>query len=143
MKCYNKWSYHPYVPADRVEEALAPFVCRLAPTSNSVTVQWFDNGCNGKHQLIYSEFESAEETVMDLHDEIVSIEHLKDQTEYKLYITAENGKSSRMRRFRTGSVPGENVVCYLHPEDPVFAFSGRYTCSPSIVRLPSGALLTI
>lgn len=141
MKCYNKWSYRPYIPADKAAEAFAPFVCRLAPTKNSITVQWFDNGCNGAHVLHYAEWESETETTVKLDTEIVVIDGLKDQTEYKLYIIAENGKSSRIRRFRTGSVPGENVVCYLHPEDPVFAFSGRYTCSPSIVRLPSGALL--
>lgn len=141
MKCYNKWNYRPYVPADRVEEAYAPFVCRLAPTANSITVQWFDNGCDGKHTLYYSEFEGTEEKSVELAEDIVVIDGLIDQTEYKLYVTAENGRSSRIRRFRTGDVPDKNVVCYLHPDDTVFDFSGRFTCSPSIVRLPSGALL--
>ena len=30
---------------------------------------------------------------------------------------------------------------YHHPEDDAFAYSGRYLCSPSTVRLPDGALV--
>lgn len=141
MKCYNKWSYRPYLPVDRLDEKYAPFVCRIAPTANSVTVQWFDNGYNGEHYLHYSEWESQTETAVKLTGETVTVGGLSDETEYKFYITAGNGKSSRIRRFRTGDVPGNNVVCYLHPEDTAFSFSGQFTCSPSIVRLPNGALL--
>ncbi len=141
MKCYNKWSFRPYVPADRADEYYAPFICRIAPLKSSVTVQWIDNGCNGIHCLIYSEWESSEETVIKLDNEIVTIDGLKDQTEYKLYIKADNGKQSRTRRFRTGDVPDNNVVCYLHSEDKAFDFAGQFPCSPSIVRLPGGALL--
>lgn len=47
---------------------------------------------------------------------------------------------SRTRLFRTGPVPG-TVVAYLHPQDFTFESSGRFTCSPSLVRLPNGRLL--
>ena len=33
------------------------------------------------------------------------------------------------------------VVNYLHPDDPYYAFSGQYLCSPSLLRLPDGELL--
>lgn len=141
MKCYNKWSYHPYLPVDRLEEYYAPFICRIAPLTSSVTIQWFDNGYNGPHDLVLSEADSPDETIINLDSEIVTIEKLNNNTEYKLFIKAENGKSSRIRKFRTGDVPDKNVVCYLHPEDDAFAFSGKFTCSPSLVRLPCGSLL--
>lgn len=142
MKCYNKWSYRPYTPADRYEERFAPFICRLAPSAHSLTLQWLDNGCDGNHMLHYGIWESDEETIIPLDGEIAVIDGLENQTEYKVYVTAENRRSSRVRRFRTGDVPDKNVVCYLHPEDNAFDFSGKFTCSPSLVRLPSGALLS-
>lgn len=41
---------------------------------------------------------------------------------------------------RTGGVPG-TVINYLHPEDEECAFSGRYLCSPSLLKLPDGTIL--
>ncbi|MCH4209426.1 hypothetical protein [Bifidobacterium sp.] len=48
--------------------------------------------------------------------------------------------TSGARLVRCGRMVG-SVVNYLHPRDNAFRFSGRYLASPSIVRLPSGALL--
>jgi len=41
---------------------------------------------------------------------------------------------------RTGFYPDRGVN-YLHPQDETYAFSGRYLCSPTLVRAPSGALI--
>ena len=41
---------------------------------------------------------------------------------------------------RTGFSEG-TTVNYFHPRDNYYAFSGRYLCSPSIVRHPNGSLL--
>ena len=45
-----------------------------------------------------------------------------------------------MRLARCGDCIG-TVVNYLHPDDDAYAFSGRYLCSPSLVRHPDGYLL--
>lgn len=50
------------------------------------------------------------------------------------------GKKSRIRLARCGSAVG-TVVNYLHPDDEAYAFSGRFLCSPSLVRHPEGYLL--
>ena len=43
---------------------------------------------------------------------------------------------------RTGEGIGDShVINYLHPDDEIYAFSGRYLCSPSLVRHPDGFLL--
>lgn len=47
---------------------------------------------------------------------------------------------SLTRLFRPGPFPG-TMVNYIHPKDYMYAFSGRSTCSPFLIRLPSGALL--
>lgn len=140
MRCSNNWNSTPYLPEERREEYHAPIICRIAPDATSVTVQWFDNGCSGSHQIIYSKWGCPGETVLPLIGETIRINGLNDQTEYCIYILAENGRKSRLRRFRTGTVPG-TVVSYLHPQDDAYAFSGQYVCSPSLVRLPNGALL--
>ena len=46
-----------------------------------------------------------------------------------------------MRLARTGACVDGVVVNYLHPDDEAYAFSGRFLCSPSLVRLPDGGLL--
>ena len=48
--------------------------------------------------------------------------------------------ASTERLVRTGEVPGI-IVNYLHPDDPEYEFSGRYLCSPSLLKLPDGSLL--
>lgn len=63
-------------------------------------------------------------------------------TEFEFYIKRANSEEcSDTRLVRTGYVPG-TIVNYLHPEDPVYSFSGQYLASPSLVRLPSGKLLS-
>jgi len=57
-----------------------------------------------------------------------------------LEATGEVVVCSQARLFTPGWVPGV-VIDYLHRDDPVYAFSGRYIGSPSITRLPDGALV--
>ena len=63
----------------------------------------------------------------------------KSITDYEFYVQA-NHKKSLIRLARTGKIVG-TVVNYLHQDDDVYAFSGKYLCSPSLVRHPDGFLL--
>ncbi|MCI1220250.1 MAG: glycoside hydrolase [Bifidobacterium sp.] len=51
-----------------------------------------------------------------------------------------SGSVSEPRLVRCGQMVG-SVVDYLHPKDDAFRFSGQYLASPSIAKLPSGALM--
>lgn len=132
------WSYSPYRPY--LFESGDIYISRIVPTENSIHFEWLELGepCtvsigvrdSGK----YTEergITSSEYTKTDLRAE----------TEYEFFVTGEqSGKKSRVRLARTGRSVG-TVVNYLHPEDPVYAFSGHALCSPSLVRHPDGYLL--
>ena len=69
---------------------------------------------------------------------------LQPNSDYRCYLeihldTGETIKTP-FRLFRTGTSIG-TIVNYHHPKDRIYDFSGLYTCSPSIVKLPSGRIL--
>ena len=141
MNGHSAWSYAPYLPFDRKNEALLPYICRLAPYENFVEIEWFDKGAeNEGHTLCYSVRSSGEWHKRPVSENIITIHCLEIDTEYEIFIEREDGVRSNTRLVRTGSVLG-TVINYLHPEDPQYSFVGQYLCSPSIVRLDSGALI--
>lgn len=140
MKGYNAWNYVPYIPVGEWTGMSLPYICRLAPSENKVEAEWFHKDYEGSHRVFYSK------TGTDLwQDKIISestftIEGLEPDMDYRLYIKADNGSQSNIRIVRTGYVPG-TVINYLHPQDSQYSFSGQYLCSPSLLKLPGGALL--
>ncbi len=78
------------------------------------------------------------------HARSFRIENILNGIDYSVTVSAiREGVEiarSRTRLFRAGPFPG-TVVAYLHPYDYTFSSSGRFTCSPSIIRLPNGRLL--
>lgn len=139
MQGYNRWHYRPYRPYDAPDYGRLPFICRLAPGVCGVTGELLA-GAPGRHVLRWCERDSTVWHSVLTEGNTFEIRDLKPETEYLLIAEDAEGNQSRERFFRTGEVPG-NVVNYLHPEDDQYAFSGRFCCSPSIVRCPSGALL--
>lgn len=138
MKCYSGWSYHPYAPL--TERRNVPVIVRLAPSEDGIRYEFIDGADTGGHTVELGTLSGAvlrTETAESFSGELRG---LAPDAEYTLTVRASDGRSSLCRRFRTGFVPG-NIVNYLHPEDPAYAFSGSFLCSPSVVRLPSGALL--
>lgn len=137
MKGYNLWSYAPYKPLLRDVGDI--YICRIAPDKNSVHFEWLDTG-NSEYSIYYRErnadsFIFAGKTMKTQFD----IENLETDRDYEIYVESSIGKSL-VRLFRTGRVVG-TVVNYLHPDDTVYSFSGRYLGSPSLVRHPDGFLL--
>ncbi|MBO4548515.1 MAG: hypothetical protein J5758_04790, partial [Abditibacteriota bacterium] len=140
MKAVKSWSFAPYTPLHRPERALGPYVTRLAPFEGGFRADFINNGapgslhpaacCSGAGRLLQTK-EAAGSVVFD---------GLEDGADYRLTVTDGEGKSVS-RLVRPGKVPGA-VINYLHPEDPEYSFSGSYLCSPSLLRLPSGALLS-
>ena len=136
MKGQNTWSYPVYVPLlwDRGDF----YICRLAPGKDSIHLEWMP--C-GEEAAVYIRRSGEEDFSLagSARENEYDITGLEPHTDYALYVAAGE-KKSLVRLVRTGEAVG-TVVNYLHPEDPYYAFSGQYLCSPSLLRLPDGGLL--
>ena len=144
MKTVKNWSFRPYTELHRPGRGERPYICRLAPGKRGFTVDFIDNGAPEDEHLIFWRTRGEGEFSPVRPDrkgnfftaEIVCGE-LRD---YEVYAERQDGARSSTRLVRTGDVPG-TVINYLHPEDDEYAFSGRYLCSPSILKLPDGRIL--
>jgi len=137
MKGYNLWSYAPYKPLLRDVGDI--YICRIAPNENSIHFEWLDIG-----KVEYSVFyrtRNAENFIYcgQTNTTEFDIENLETDTDFEFYVCSGE-KKSLVRLARTGKTVG-TVVNYLHPDDEAYSFSGRYLCSPSLVRHPDGFLL--
>lgn len=136
MRGYNGWSYAPYRPF--LYDIGDIYICRITPDESVIHIEWLAFGDSyevfvrerGKGEfLLIGKTSACEYDITDL-----SIE-----TDYEFFVESKKGRS-RVRLARTGTPLG-TVVNYLHPDDDAYAFSGRYLCSPSLVRHPDGYLL--
>ena len=137
MKGCRYWSYSPYRPP--LCDVGDIYICRVAPSADSIHIDWLGTEC--AEYSVYcrvrgeGEFSFCSVTSGNGFD----IVGLADKTDYEFYVESEN-KKSRVRLAKTGKVEGV-VVNYLHPDDNAYSFSGKYLCSPSLVRHPDGYLL--
>ena len=137
MKGYNYWSYAPYKPLLRNVGDI--YICRVVPYEYQIHFEWL-----GEEETEYSVYyrKRGEEDFIfysEISGSECDIEGLDTETDYEFYVMAGD-KKSLVRLARTGKSIG-TVVNYLHPDDEVYSFSGRYLCSPSLVRHPDGFLL--
>jgi len=134
MKGYNYWSYTPYKPL--LWEIGDIYICRIAPNKNVIHFEWL-NTDDESYTVYYREKNNGEyKCAGETKDNEFDIVNLKADTDYEFFVQSGN-KKSRKRIARTGETVG-TVVNYLHPEDDVYAFSGRSLCSPSMVKHPDG-----
>lgn len=137
---HSGWNYRVYIPSDlRFYEKDNPAIVRLAPSENSLEGEGIN--LEASSMVFYAERESTEYKEVKIEQGKFFIDNLKPDFEYKLFIKNSDEKVSKERFFRTGYVQGK-VVNYLHPDDECYSFSGRCLCSPSIVKLPSGKIIT-
>ncbi len=131
------WHYSPYKPF--LFETGDIYICRVAPGKGYIHFEWLDDE-KLTYNIHYRKRNDGEYTVIEnITGNGYTIDGLDLDTDYEFFV-ASGSKKSRVRLAKTAEAVGI-VVNYLHPEDPVYAFSGRALCSPSLVRLPSGALL--
>ena len=142
MKGKNTVHWHPYMPLNRISEARLPYVCRIAPYADGFAFEWFDTeDSNGSHTLVWG-VRDGEMQRTPVTGSTMQIDGLKKDCDYEFFIEATDGRTSRHRLVRTGDIPpGTSVINYLHPEDTQYDFSGRFLCSPSLVRTKSGRLV--
>lgn len=136
MKGYSNWSYAPYKPL--LWDSGDIYICRVAPGVHSIHFEWLDT--DGEYNVFYRKrgndsfifYKKTDNNECD-------IKELETDTDYEFYVQSKE-KKSRVRLARTGESVG-TVVNYLHPDDDAYGFSGKYLCSPSLVRHPDGFLL--
>lgn len=137
MKGQSGWSYSPYRPF--LTETGDLYVCRIAPTENSIHIEWLDTKEDEYNVFVRRRgaefFDMAGKTRANEFD----ITGLDRETDYEFFVSSKCGKSL-IRLARCGVSVG-TTVNYLHPDDTAYSFSGRYLCSPSLLRLPDGILL--
>lgn len=138
MKGTNTWSYRPYRPF--LTDVGDIYICRVVPAQESIHFEWLPLDGEPTYS-VYCRVRGEESFVhiCDTKNAFCDITALSCDTDYEFYVEAD-GKKSRVRLARCGESIG-SVVNYLHPDDEAYAFSGRYLCSPSLVRHPDGFLL--
>lgn len=137
MKGYNKWSYAPYKPL--INDGAKIYISRVAPNEKSVHFEWLSDDTS--FNVFYKKRNDADFVLYKTTSECeCDITNLEPDTDYEFKVISDKNFSP-VRLFRTGKVVG-TVVNYLHPDDTVYAFSGRYLCSPSFVKHPDGYLLS-
>ena len=64
MKCSQNICHRPYsIPTVKLD---APYICRLAPSSNAIDLEWLDNGDGTQHKLYFRVRHTDEWKKMDL-----------------------------------------------------------------------------
>ena len=137
MKACTAWSYAPYAPL--MWNPGEPYVCRIAPFAGGFTCQWLPASGEGEYIVRCAPRGEALQEVGRTKDCAFTLRGLDDHRDYAFQISRGN-RASRLRLVRTGEAVG-TVVNYLHPQDDCYSFSGAALCSPSLLRLPDGALL--
>lgn len=136
MKYVKTWSHKHYRPL--LFNSGDVYVNRISPFENGATVEW--NSTGSACEVYLADWKSFDfKRVATTEANSYCFTDLTSGKDYWFYVKCGD-KSSLKRVFRTGNYEG-NVVNYLHPDDGAYAFSGLYVCSPSLVKLPDGALL--
>ena len=140
MQANNTWSYPHYRPLHEKARMREPYICRIAPFEDGFLFDFTDSVIGASYKLTVRKADSDEALTREVTPPTVCVNGLENNTDYLFRIERDDGVSSSERLVRTGDIPG-TVVNYLHPDDEEYAFSGRYLCSPSLLRLENGDLL--
>lgn len=137
MRAHKSWSYAPYRPP--FVQVGDIYICRIVPSETAIRLEWL--GEAGHYTVRVrargeTDWRVAGQTEVCAFD----ITGLNTGVDYECCVS-DGARDSRVRLARTGACVGDAVIQYLHPDDEAYAFSGRYLCSPSLVKLPSGAWL--
>ncbi|MBQ7839587.1 MAG: fibronectin type III domain-containing protein [Lachnospiraceae bacterium] len=139
MKGKTCWQERPHKSA--FDTSSVPDICRMAPGENDLFLQWQDPVCGQRYQVAWrSQNLNQPWQSFEVEGCEARIEGLTSWMDYEVRVVRQDGTASKTRQFKPAPVPG-TVINYLHPKDNRYAFSGKTLGSPSMVRLPSGALI--
>ena len=138
MQGTNTWSYAPYRPF--LWNVGDIYICRIAPSKNAIHIEWLADKDGAEYEIFCrkkgEESYTSQGKTSSLEFDVIRLE---DGSDYEFFVKSGE-KKSRVRLAKCAEAVG-TVVNYLHPDDDAYAFSGRYLCSPSLVRHPEGHLL--
>ncbi len=142
----NGWSYSPYQPYISRGETI--YISRIVPEKNGIHIEWIGGDspfyiyCRKRNHRAdaISDIDASEAHFTSTDEHSCRITGLTESEDYEIAVS-DGRLQSAMRFARCGESVGQ-VVNYLHPDDNIYAFSGRYLCSPSMVRHPEGYLLS-
>ena len=139
MRGKTQWQERPHrIPTDT---ANIPDICQLCPGYDYLELAWQDSIPAQTYTVCWRGcFDNSTWEQIETNENHAKIEHLTPWRDYEVKVVRQDGVASKVRLFRPAPVPG-TVINYLHPKDPRYVFSGKALCSPSIVKLPSGALV--
>ena len=125
MTGVTKWSFHPYKPL--LFDTGDIYICRVYPGEGRVSFDWLPlDGISDYTVNIRRRGERAYSSY-SVSGTSFTLCGLCDEADYEFYVCAKEGtavRKSRVRLARTGKVPGESVVNYLHPRTARTAFRG-------------------
>ena len=131
------WTYRPYRPF--FFEVGDIYIFRVEPGKGYIHFEWLDDD-KLTYSVHYRKRDNGDYTVINnVTGSEYTLDGLEADTDYEFFVTSGD-KKSRVRLAKTSEAIG-TVVNYLHPDDTAYSFSGRYLCSPSLVRHPDGFLL--
>lgn len=135
--------FRPYLRACEQARGGVPYITRLIPRPNGFALAFLDEQAPRQaHTLLYRATDAGTWERQALNGLTVTVDGLEKNQSYACAILRADGALSRERIVKTGETPPDAVIVdYLHPDDPIFEFSGRALGAPSLVRAPSGALL--
>ena len=136
------------------EDPATIYLTRVIPAHRQITADWNppegDLGANVARyrldvKLRAEDWATAHSVSLDREQRSATVAGLLNQADYALRVVALDAEgeplgASAERLATPGWVPG-TVIDYLHREDTAFAERGQYIGSPSIARLPDGALV--
>ncbi|MBQ7910621.1 MAG: exo-alpha-sialidase [Clostridia bacterium] len=134
MKVKTNWDYKPYNPFHIEQDR--PEILAIRPSKEKISFEWAYAAFT-ECEVFYGE--TGKDKTCKICGKDTAFFAVENDKEYEFYIRV-GGKVSITRLACSGDFPGI-VINYLHPNDNAYYFSGRFLASPSIVRLPSGALL--
>lgn len=128
MVIKNSFSQRPYFPFTYSKNREI-YICRLAPDTESVELQWLSEA-ESVEVVLCENGNEKKYRVNNSHS--FSIDGLKKNMLYSVYVS--DGKyESNIRLFNTGDYHGK-VINYIHKDDKQFDQIGSFLGSPSVVR---------
>lgn len=125
MTGVTSWSFHPYKPL--LFDTGDIYICRVYPGEGRVSFDWLPLDGVSDYTVNIRRRGDGEYSQYKVSGTTFTLGGLEDETDYEFYVCAKEGtavRKSRVRLARTGKVPGESVVNYLHPEDGAYSFPG-------------------
>lgn len=140
MRGYSGWNYKPFYSMDESFRVDCPYIAALRPGDEHIEIEWHDDKCGyTDHSLLVWDEEDDCRRIL-INENHMLVEELENGHTYRFQVVdnRDEKRCSHIRRAMIAPVIGYPVN-YLHPQDDCYTYSGHALCSPSLLKLQSGA----